>query len=258
MRISIDTKGLDTAIARLRGLSEKKIKVATVAALNDAARAGYEEAGKEMARVFDKPTRWVLGGVRYVKARPDKLSASIDFDRWGNKAGVSVADVLRAEIEGGRRRYKRHEVALQRAGILPDGMYIVPGEAAQRDAYGNMKASQIVQIISWFRAFGEQGYKANMDTKGRARLGRDKVRTGQRGFQYFALQKPYGKLLPGIYQRVSLGNWGSAVKPVMLFVRSPVYRKRFDFYGVAEKAARAQFDRSFSFWLDKLLAERGL
>jgi hypothetical protein len=270
VKITVDTKGIDATIAKLRGLSEKKIQVATVSALNDAAYAGSQAAKKEIDRVFDRPTPWVKGGVRYEKAlRAPKLvggqyiyqgrvmASYIDLDYWGNKQLVSVEDVLRAQISGGARRHKRHEVALQRAGILPNGMGIVPGSAAKIDQFGNMSSGQIVQIIAWFRGFGEQGYKANIDDKGRRRLGKDSKRTGARGFAYFALQKPYGKLLPGVYQRIQT-SFGSAVKPVMIFVRMPKYAKRYDFYGVSKRAAEAQFKASFPRYLRQLLDERGL
>lgn len=257
MKIDIDVKGLDATIASLRGLADKKINVATVAALNDAARAGYDATRKEMASVFNRPTPWVLGGARYVKARKDKPEAKIDFDKWGNKAGVTVERVLAAEIAGGGRRHKRHEVALQRVGILPTGMGIVPGAAAKLDQFGNMSSAQIVQVISWFKAFGEQGYSANATDKTKTKRERDNKRTGARGFSYFALAQKRGRLLPGVYQRFTTA-FGSSVKPVMIFVRMPSYRKRLDFYGVADRAARAQFAVSFPRYLDQMLRERGL
>ena len=256
MKISVKIDGISALQAKLRGLAESKIKVAAVAALNDAAYVGAQATKKTMAQVFDRPTPWVKGGVRYVKARRAKLESSIDFDQWGNKTNVTVGKVLAAEISGGQRKYKRHEIALQRAGILPPGMFIVPGPGAERDAYGNMPSSQIVQIVSWFRAFGEQGYKANSTDKTRARLGKDK-KNGTRGFAYFVLRQKTGKLPAGIYQRFAFAA-GSAVKLVMLFVKSPNYKRRLDFYGIAEKAARAEFDRAFPMYLDKLLKERGL
>lgn len=256
MKIGIKIDGLDAVKAKLRGLADNKIKVAAVAALNDAAYVGAQETKKTMVRVFERPTPWVMGGVRYVKARRDKLESTIDFDQWGNKTNVTVGHVLAAEIAGGQRKYKRHEIALQRAGILPPGMFIVPGPGAQRDAYGNMPGSQIVQIVAWFRAFGEQGYKANSTDKTRARLAKDK-KNGQRGFAYFVLRQKTGKLPAGIYQRVAFAA-GSAVKLVMVFARQPNYQRRLDFYGIAEKAARAEFARAFPMYLDKLLKERGL
>jgi len=256
VKISVKIDGLDALQAKLRGLSDGKIKVAAVSALNVAARAGAEETKKAMAQTFDRPTPWVLGGVRYVKARKDRLEASIDFDQWGNKTNVTVGKVLQAEIFGGQRKHKRHEIALQRAGILPAGMAIVPGPGAIKDQYGNMRAAQIVQIMAWFKSFGQQGYKANSTDKSRARLAKDK-KNGTRGFQYFAVAKKTGNLIPGIYQRFTFGA-GSSIRPIMYFVKSTNYKRRLDFYGIAERFATAEFKRAFPYYLDKLLKERGL
>jgi len=255
MKITIEAKGLDALRLQIAGLG-RKIKTAQVAALNSAAFVGAKETSEAVAKTFDRPTPWVKGSVRYKKATKDRVEVQIDFDKWGNKTGVTVEKVLQAQIHGGQRKLKRHEIALQRAGILPPGMAIAPGPAAKKDAYGNMSAAQIVQIISWFKAAGEQGYSANMRDGGK-RLGRDNKKTGAKGFAYFALRTPYGKLQPGIYQRFTFG-FGSAVKPVMYFIKPPTYKKRLDFYGIAEKAARKEFDRAFAMYAKQFLSERGL
>lgn len=281
MNITVDVKGIDATIARLRGLSEKKIKVAAVAALNDAAYAGAQAAKREIQSVFDRPTAMISRSPVYFKAglagrqvrvpgafdirgkgllntlESDRLESVVDLSGEGNKQQVSPDMVLSAQIKGGGRRHKRHEIALERAGILPAGMSIVPGGAARIDQFGNMSSGQIVQIIAWFKAFGEQGYRANIDEKGQRRLAKDNKRTGARGFAYFALQKPRGRLLPGVYQRIQTG-FGSAVKPVMIFVRPPTYKKRFDFYGVTKAAAEKTFNASFPRYLKQMLEERGL
>lgn len=249
MKVTIDTSGLMRLAARLPDIVEKQARYAMARTLNAAAYKAAQATAQEMARVFDRPTAWVLRSVRYTKARKEKLQATVDFDFWGNKQGVTVSDVLRAEIFGGRRKLKRHELALQRVGILPPGMAIVPGSAAKMDKNGNMSAGQIVQIMSWFKSFGEQGYAANMRDGGK-RLGRDNGRTGGRGFAYFVLKKHHGKLPPGIYQRFKMG-FGYAVKPVMIFVTIPSYRRRLDFYGVAERAAVKEFRAQFP----KMMAE---
>ena len=231
----------------------KQVRYATMRALNSAAFKATQETSKEIGRVFDRPTPWVMKSVRYVKATPNKLEAQVDFDFWGNKQGVTVSHVLNAEIHGGRRRQKRHEIALQSSGILPRGMVIVPGDAARMDAYGNMSSGQIVQIMSWFQAFGEQGYSANMKSAGVKRLARGNKKTGERGFAYFVLKKRHGKLLPGVYQRFNFGKMGSAVKPVMIFVRGAFYRRRLDFYGIAERAAIKEFDAQFPLMLNEAI-----
>lgn len=271
MKIGVQIDGLDAVKARLRGLPEKKIKVAARFALNDAAYLGKRATEQRLAEAFDRITPWIARSVRYVKARPDNLEATIDFDQWGNKTGVTAGKVLNAQIYGGQRRHKRHEVALQRLGILPAGMFIVPGEAAQMDAFGNMSAAQIRQILSWFNA-GEltSGYLSNMTERSRRRLRTGNARRGTHGFEYFVVkpgdqrswQRANGKtgthrMQPGIYQRVFLGQ-GTAIKPVMIFVKSPAYKQRLDFYRIAEAAAIGEFKLAFPRYLDKLLQERGL
>lgn len=264
MRLDIDFKGLDAAKAMLRGLAEKKIDVAKVAALNSAAYVTAQKQKEDIARVFDRPTAWVKGGVRYVKADRARMESKVDLDFWGNKQGVSVEKILAAQIYGGQRRHKRHEEALRRALVLPAGMFIVPGDAAILDGYGNMSSGQIVQIISWFRGFAEggRGSRANMKDATKEKLAKGKK--GGYGFQYFYVapgrKGPRGRqqnLIPGVYQRIETG-FGSAIKPVMIFVSKANYKKRFDFYGNAEKVARKEFDRAFSYYLKQLLNERGL
>jgi hypothetical protein len=249
--VKVDNSGMLKLQALLSGQG-KQVAFATSRALNAAAFKATQETKKEMKRVFDNPTPWVMGSVRYVKSTKSKLEASVDFDFWGNKQGVTVSHVLRAEIFGGQRKLKRHEIALQRAGVLPPGYAIVPGDAALRDQFGNMSAGQIIQIISWFKAFGEQGYRSNMRDGGK-RLARDNKKTGARGFAYFLLKQKRGKLLPGVYQRVSFGGIGTAVKPVMIFVPIPKYKRALDFYGVAERAAVAEFNAQFPKMLEEAM-----
>lgn len=250
MRISLDTSGLDRLQAQV-GYLGKQAAINMVLALNDSAYAAMQVSAKNMAQVFDRPTPWVLRSVRYKKATATKLEALVDFDAWGNKTGVTASHVLQAEIYGGPRKLKRHETALQRAGVLPTGKAIVPGPAAKMDQYGNMSPAQIVQILSYFKSFGEQGYRANMRDGGK-RLAKDNKKKGTRGFVYFALYARHGKLIPGIYQRFNFGALGSSVKPVMYFVDIPKYKKRFDFYGVAERAAREEFARKMPGYLKSI------
>ncbi|OGT03331.1 MAG: hypothetical protein A2143_08070 [Gallionellales bacterium RBG_16_57_15] len=247
--------GIEELTRDLSALEKEQIPFATMQAMN---RTAYAVAGllsKKIERVFDRPTPWVIGAVRYTKATKRKLEATIDLDKWGNKQGVSVAQVLASEIEGGPRRLKRFERALIHAGVMRSNQSAVPGEGAKLDQYGNMSAGQIIQILSWFQTFGEQGYKANMADKTKARLAKGSRKKGTLGFEYFALQNKAGKLLPGIYQRFFFSSaGGSAVKPVLIFVgKRPTYKMRFDFYGYAEDRAYDEFRKEFPIALDEAM-----
>lgn len=247
--VQVKAEGLDTLVKQFAA-PEKQVRFATMVALNRAAFSGAEATKAEVRKVFDRPTPWVVGGVRYLKATKERLRAQVDFDFWGNKQGVTVAQVLAAEIQGGNRRLKRFELALQRIGVLPPGMAAVPGSAAKLDSYGNMSAGQINQILSFFRAFGEQGYKANMTAKGRAALAKGKK--GAHGFAYFALTQQKNGLPPGIWQRFARGQ-GSTIKPVLIFVHTTRYTKRLAFYEVGQKAATEAFRREFPAALDQAM-----
>ena len=250
MQLSIKIEGLEKLRASLN--DPKQVKFAAMQSINKVAFLASDATKKAMRDSFDRPTPWVLGGVRYKKATRENLTAVVDLDFWGNKQGVAVEQVLKAEIFGGSRSMKRHEVALARAGVLPEGMRIVPGSAAAIDSYGNMVSGQINQIISWFKAFGEQGYQANMGDKRRKSLGRDKKKSGARGFAYFVLRKPRGRLPAGVYQRFQ-SAFGSAVKPVMIFVPRVSYKKRLDFYGIAQRTVDRNLQREFDIALENAL-----
>lgn len=250
MQLEVKIHGLDDLKSMFK--DAKQVRFAATQAINRVAFVAATDTKQAMRDSFDRPTPWVIGGVRYKKATRENLTAIIDLDYWGNKQGVAVEQVLKSEIFGGLRAMKRHEVALERAGILPSGMRIVPGKAAQIDGFGNMASGQINQIISWFKAFGEQGYQSNMSDKRRKSLGRDKKKSGARGFAYFGLKAQRGKLPPGVYQRISTG-FGSAVKPVMIFVSKANYRKLLDFYGVAQRSVDRNLQREFDIALENAL-----
>ena len=253
MRVEVVFQGYEEALKRYAD-RQKSVKFAAAVALTRGAVKGREVSRAAMESTFDRPTPWVLGSVRFIKATPANLEAKVDFDQWGNKQGVTVSQVLKAEIFGGQRRLKRHERALASVGVLPSGMAVVPGPGASIDGYGNMSAGQINQITAWFRAFPETGYRANITAAGRRRLAKGSRRRGVRGFEYFAMQRSRCRLVPGIYQRFSFGALGSSVRAVMFFVPTPSYRKAFQFYDIAERAARREFQQQFPIALEEAMA----
>ncbi|MFS8973871.1 hypothetical protein PO002_05055 [Cupriavidus necator] len=192
----------------------------------------------EMARRFDRPTPYTLNAIYIRSATKQTLEARVWVKSDAGK-GTPAEKYLLPEVYGGERRLKRYERSLQSAGILPAGKATVPGSAAQLDAFGNLNRGQIVQLLSYFRAFGEQGYRANMTDKRRDSLAKGRPSKGLRGFSYFALSQPDGKLPAGIYrkdaystaERARIGHLQrGAAKPVLLFIDAPQYSSRFPFF----------------------------
>lgn len=248
MRIGV-THTLDQAAPLLQRLPAQG-DTALSTAMNTTVRRAQFDVIAEMRNVFDRPTPYALGGLRIEAASPTRLDAAVMVrgkpDVSG--AGIPAESFLRAEIEGGARRQKKSEVALQKAGVLPMGWRTVPGQGARLDGFGNMSRGQIVQILSYFQAFPvDKGYRANSTVATRTRLKKGTKR--KLGFEYIAVAPGVKGLRPGVWERVALGA-GRGVRPILLFVKATAYRKRLDFFGVVNRSVDAnlgtQFDRELS------------
>ena len=241
MKIDCKVVGMDSIIERL-DFNAPVIKQAHIYALN---RTGYDVMDatiEEMRHAFDRPTPYTLSSIRLDKATASKLVAEIGPRLEAGK-GTPASKYLGPEIWGGERNEKRSERALQRTGILPQGMYTVPGQGAKLDAYGNITRGTYQQILSWFdSAESKLGRTMNMGDKGRA-----KAMKGTRtkwGYRYFAVRNPNYHLAMGIWRRTTVTG-RSDIEPILMFVKKPVYQKRYRFYEVGLQVAYEMFRRHF-------------
>lgn len=234
-------------LARLSDAQRTQIPFATSVALNRLMRAAKDELRAQMQRDFDRPTPYTLNSLRTVPATRARLEATVDFKDAYDK-GTPAEKYLGPEVLGGSRGLKRFERALQRIGVLPLGMQVVPGDAAPLDQYGNVSKGLLVRVLAYFQAFGEQGYTANTTAAKRKRMTRA-TRKNPGGVAYFALQRPRNGLRAGIYQRFSFAA-GSAVKPLLMFVRAARYEPRLRLYETAQavvrRDGRAEFERALA------------
>ena len=219
-------------------VAKNQLPFALAKAITTTGKAIKEEEYKTMRRVFDRPTPYTMNSLFLKSATKARLEAKV-WLKYDTFKGTPAEKYLFPQIAGGGRRHKRFENALIAAGVMPGGFFAVPARGADLDGYGNMRRGQIVQILAYFRAFPEAGYKANMDAKGRRRL----AKTTQRklGIRYFALGKRRGKLGPGVYM-VFTGS--RQVRKVITFARSVGYSKRFPYYEVADRVIGTQFKQN--------------
>ena len=271
MHIQLSARVLNQAelLRQIHGLTGAQAAKAYAKALNDTGFEIRRAMQDEMRAVFDRPTDYILRSPFVRMATAAKLSVTIEPTYMGGK-GIDPQKILDAQTWGGRRRDKRSEVALKRAGILPAGYQTaIPDEArggpypGSDDGKGNLRGPFLVQLISYFQAFGEQGYKANMSDKGYLRVHRGTKK--QAGRRYFVT---YGKtrggpritqkgeqdertahLAPGIW--AASGTGGADVRPVLMFVRPKRgYQPRFDMDKVARRAdATAYLERRIRYRL---------
>ncbi len=205
----------------LSTLQKKHLPKAILNATERTGRYVYGALRSEVGEVFDRPTRWAIQGVQINRATMNRPRLSIWLQEFANK-GIPAADFLAAEIEGGTRKVKRFESALQAKGLMPKGWFAIPGRQAPLDAHGNVPGAFIVRILADLQAFGEQGYRTN----------RRGDRRGARKTNYFFVPRKGSHLKPGVYWHMPNRMLGC----VFIFVSKVSYQKRFDFYGVGRRA----------------------
>jgi hypothetical protein len=216
MQIHLDARDLvDLAKVRLPAL-QKQIPFAMAGALNDVMYASRTAIMGEMAKVFDRPTPYVLRSLRYRKASKSDLA----FELWSEEFGrtFTPAQVLQAEITGGGRPMKRSEIAL--------GSYWVPGEGAKLDRYGNVRGADISAMLSALKL-------SNDPMQNRTRRSRAKaVRRG-------ALRN-YFRQGNIIYLRN-----GRRIAPFLVLTKAPSYHPRLAFEGKVTEILKSGFAEAF-------------
>lgn len=264
MLIQLDTALNNQAdlLRKLYWLSQDQITHACAAALNDTGFAVRRAMQAEMHSAFDRPTAYMLRSPIVRRATPERMGVIIEPAYLGGK-GLDPQKIIQAQTFGGSRRDKRSEAALRRAGILPSGYQTaIPDRplSGTDDGHGNLKGSFLAQLISYFQASAEQGYRANMTAKRRAQLAK-----GPDGRRYIVA---YGRLrgsariarstgepdrrpsnlAPGIW--ALMGPGGVDVRPVLMFVRAGRYSPRFTMERVeARVGVQAHLERRLRYRL---------
>ena len=251
--------GLASVQAQLAKLSGDQVKQAYADGLSDGGFRARREWQREMREQFDRPTPYIVNSVYVRKATPARLSVEIEPTYFGGK-GVDPQKILQAQEFGGLRRDKRSEAALRRIGILPAGYQTaIPATPypGSDDGRGNVRGGFLVRLLSYFQAMGEQGYKANMTDKRKARM--HKGSKGQGGVRFFVA---YGRLRSGPTQHLAPGIWaatgqdGFIVRPVLMFVRDGQYQSRINRERVAERAdLQPYIERRIRYHVRKLVGE---
>lgn len=246
MSFDITVKGLDEIRNGLpASFSDRRFAAALATALTRTGQVIKTEQQQELRRVFDRPTPYTLNSLFLKPANASDLSARVFFKDTVTKGGTPAVNYLLPGVEGGARRNKRFEKALQAVGGLPPGHQVIPGDGAQRDAFGGVALAQIKAILLQLRA-----NPAKDDKKGRTKLRASVVKAGGR---YFVLRDKEGKAL-GVFQREAFGR---GLTPVLLYVEETRYRSRYAFYEVSQRVADRvmpeQIGRAVDEQLQKLL-----
>jgi hypothetical protein len=221
IKATVDRRGF-TALEDMK----KQLPFAVARALTQVAYAVVEAEKKEMQSAFDRPTRYVQNSLRVVSAKKADLTAWVQTKDQGK--GTDPDRILVPEIAGGARGITRYERAMQATGHMPKGYRAIAARGERRDSFGNVSRTRWRTILNALRA-------NRSASKGEGK------RSG-----IFTLVRPYGKLLPGVYERTE-----SSVTPLVIYIADAVYKARLDFYGVATRTVDSRFEELF----DKSLAQ---
>jgi hypothetical protein len=224
IELKIDTRAWEQKLKAIDG-SLRQMPFLISYALNKSMYDARDAARAEMAKVFDRPTPYTLNSLKITPSTKSDLRAELSFREFPRPAWKWLGP----QVHGGRRGPKAFENALRAKGILGAGQFVVPGPGVRLNAYGNIPAPLIVQVLSQIGAAEyKAGFQANMTARSRGRA------IKKAGGQFFVVK---GK---GVYKRS-----GKTVVPVLIFVSAASYRARFPYYDVARRTIPAAFERHF-------------
>jgi hypothetical protein len=225
---------LDQLVRKLKVRADQ-VPFATAVALTRTAQIAQARIEDAFPRVFDRPTPYTQKSLYLKPATKTRLEALIKLKDDAGK-GTPAAKYLLAQIIGGKRNYKRFEMSLYLKGILPQGYYAVPGQGAQIDAFGNMNRGQIIKVLSALKAAERvSGFMANRTETSKKR---------RKNLPEYFVAPVGGHLYPGVYQRFKFAM-GNAIKPILVFVKPPEYKKRLPFSEIVNDTIATEFSVEF-------------
>jgi hypothetical protein len=194
----------------------KQIRFATAVALTRTAKRLVPIMEAEVRKVFDRPLPFTVRAFGTTLATKQTLTSTLYIK-------PKQAAYLRPNIDGGLRRQKSFERKLaNESGV--DG-YWVPGQGLRLSTAGNMTERQIKEIAASLSKSGKYqdvfvGVPRNMPSA------------------------PFG-----IWARVKRGRGRKAtngLKPLLVRIPQPGYKKRFEFYEIGHHHAQRIFNEEFA------------
>lgn len=230
MIVSVHVDIKDT-VRDLDAIQRKQVPFAASVALNRTAILAQADIKAEMARVFENPKPYTLGGTFTRPSNKSNLTAIVGLKDQA-RGGRPPAKYLLAEVTGGPRRTTGYEHALTRLGALPAGMRAIPAAGAKIDRYGNMHQGQLTEIIGALSA-GTRVFK-----------GRGKRAHAAGYFVALPQHQQTRHLEPGLYYRVER-NGESAILPVLIFTKTANYKPRLSVVETTLKTVQRRFQGEF-------------
>lgn len=255
MQLSIKTN-FPQVLAAMKE-AQKQVPFAVARALTKTAQDVKEAERKGMA-VFDRPTPFTLNSLFIRAATKQTLEAEVWLKGDGSRDGGATRHYLGPQVNGGARPLKLFERRLVKTGYMNANERAVPAAGVQLDSYGNVSKGQLIKILSQLKTATTLGDFSNASGSRRSRSKRVKeayffaggrssmvIVGGDRMAMQTASAGRTSHLAKGIWVRRSFGSFGTAIKPVLLFVQGATYKRRFNFFDIANKTVNAKFAGHF-------------
>lgn len=216
-----------TDVLRASKLQAAQFPFAVSLAMNKTAQVVRKAEQDEMRGVFDRPTPYTLRSVYIAPSSKRKLEASVWLKGY-ERDGFKTTHFIGPQVFGGPRRDRRSEHLLRSRGLLRSDEFLVPGVRAKRDAYGNLSRGPLQRALS---NLGVQNDPYQNTTAASAK--RNKRRKRPRS-EFFV--RDIGGV-KAVWEQPRKGT----ISPYLLVVKSPRYKKRLDFQGVAMRTHDKMF-----------------
>lgn len=225
MKVSIQIEGMEPIKRVLEGFSQRRLNAAVATGLTRTAKSLAGHWNENIKGAIDRPNQRTQSASMFKGASAQKLEASVFLKNTLD--GVNPADYLRPQEFGGGRGIKLFEQALVNSGAMPAGYVTVPGRAAQRDAYGNVRRSLIIAVIAQLGSEYSPGYQRVISKS----LGKRMATQAKRGKRYIVVKPGQERVMGGIDAGVYELQPGGKRIAMFLFKRSVSYTKRLDLIG---------------------------
>lgn len=207
------------------------VQINSAEQLNRMTASAKDDLRLKMTSIFDRPTPWAINSLYTSKATDTNLSGAVwlkdDRGISAPNVGVPAAKFLWAEIYGGLRQPKGVEIALRSMGILLANQFVTPAREWPRDAYGNIRGTDVQQMLT-------------------------SLRGGTTKKEYFVMLDPSSGQHIGIARRKGRND----VQMMYMITNSaPQYQLRYPFRNIGIQAAKDEFSKSAGQAVDDALRE---
>lgn len=219
--------------AQMEAVARDQVPFAIALGLTWTAKDVLAAETRTIRQVFDRPTPFSVNAFQIYPATKTKLVASVGQKGLGG--GNNARHWFDPEVHGGPRVHKAFERHLIAVGAMPSDRWAMPTRVCPKDAYGNVRGSIYMQILS---DLGAQVVDVWQNATARSRKRNKRER-------FFLIKGSSGTPIAIAIRK------GSYVTSYFMFVRrAPNYKKRFPFFevgqSVGETVSLSNFRRAFA------------